>query len=200
MACISAEETKEGVADADKSSDINLIGRWKSLVFMNGTNYWGTHDIEIAEHSSQGVIAAELIGTSNPGKAYVSYQNRSNYTGVIKGGKVTLTYQDNNSQYTASIILTIGDYAMEGTWNDSNNKYGTNQWFKVYNLKNSNGTNSANSMDSTQNQMNAMKEEMNTLKRRITWTRFQRNVFDQNKAHVSIPWIYMLINIENPRD
>ena len=189
MAQGSTEETKEGQNDSECPSAPecnNLVGHWKCTVFMNGTNYYGTHDIEVTRHSSQGVIEAELVGTSYPGKAYTTYSIRSKYVGVMRGDQVTLTYQDAGSQYTASIILKITDYAMDGTWNDSSRKFGTVQWFKVFNLKNANRGNMEtvhHNVYELQQQIDGLTAELDTLKRKMTWRAFEGNVFDINKEY-----------------
>ena len=107
MAHCLPEETKEDKIEfppAPKRN--NLVGHWKCPACINGTNYYGTQDIE-------------LVGTSCQGKAHTAYSIRSKYVGVVNGDQVTLTYQDAGSQYTASVILKITAYAMDGTWNDS---------------------------------------------------------------------------------
>eukprot|EP01084_Bolivina_argentea_P122646 217333_1 len=122
------------ILQATKQANGILFGRWKCLVFIN-SKYWGCHDINCYKHSSQGVIEAELIGTQNPGKEYIIYQNKSKYIGVKKEDSVTLTYIAHDNKYTASIILTINEFSMDGSWHDSTNGSGTVQWIKAQKLK-----------------------------------------------------------------
>ena len=74
LACLM---TKEGVSDTP-SVVASLIGRWKGLVFMNGTRYWGTHDLEVTRYSSHCVFEAELIGTSRPSQDYTETRHALN--------------------------------------------------------------------------------------------------------------------------
>ena len=122
--------------EGKENNDGYFVGRWKQLVFMNGTEFWGSHDVNITKHTSQGVIEGELIGTQNPGKQYITYATKSGYIGVLKNNQMTLTYQgsDPKYHYTASIILTVNEYTMDGIWTDSTGKRGTCQWIKAYKL------------------------------------------------------------------
>ena len=98
----------------------------------------------------------------------------------MKGNSLTLTYVDAAGKYTASLIMTVNAYSMDGTWNDSSKQFGTMQWLKVDKLQTQG---SALVVEPGHDSKVDLQHELGALKQKMSWMVFGGSQFDTNKEY-----------------
>ena len=119
-----------------------LCGKWKMFVYKNEMKQlFMIRDIDIIKHTKQGQIKGILCGTT-----YIDgnkYENKYDddekdddekiYCGQLKDNQLILTYRGKKT-YTASYLLCVEEYELNGQWIDSIHQKGNCQWFKIQKL------------------------------------------------------------------
>ena len=119
-----------------------LCGKWKVFIYKQQMEKSDdilsmVRDVNIVKHTKHGIIEGILIGTT-----YITqdmecfdhenkYQvNERIYNGQLKDNQLILTYRGKKS-YTASYLLSVEEFELNGQWIDSMHQKGNCQWFKI---------------------------------------------------------------------
>ena len=137
-------KNKNSLKSISKTDKGYLCGNWKAFIYKQHMDKTGIlsmiRDIKIVKHTKQGIIEGILIGTT-----YITHDmdrfdhenkyqvNERIYNGQLKDNQLILTYRGKKS-YTASYLLSMEEYKLNGQWIDSMHQKGNCQWFKIQKL------------------------------------------------------------------
>jgi len=112
---------------------VGLCGKWKVFVYREESNRLCLIcDVHITKHSKRGRIEGKLMSMNVMEQdEHEESKDGGFYFGHLNAEQLVLTY---NGSYSASYVLNVAEYELEGEWISSLHSKGTCQWFKMQKL------------------------------------------------------------------